>query len=161
MVCWSISCRGQLKLAVQLATNLQLSCKLVASWTANFSFLLLQMVQQTILQRLYCHGNKLDSHCVIPKATPGSDFDYAQEGPVAILLAVLLPNLSPAYALATALCSSHDPIRQFLCGHLICRQQCTNCAQGHICHGLCAQRSISSIYDRKWDYYGLLRGICY
>ena len=21
--------------------------------------------------------------------------------------------------------------------------------------------SISSIYDRKWDYYGLLRGICY
>ena len=50
----------------QLAINLQLSCKLVASWTASFSCSLLEMDQQTILQRLYCHGNKLDSHCVIP-----------------------------------------------------------------------------------------------
>lgn len=46
----------------QLATKLQVSCKLIA----RFSCFLLEMDQQTILQRLYCHGNKHDSHCVIP-----------------------------------------------------------------------------------------------
>ena len=56
------------------------------------------MDQQTILQRLYCHGNKLDSHCVIPEAIPGFDFDYVQEEPAVILLAELPPDLSPACA---------------------------------------------------------------
>ena len=55
------------------------------------------MDQQTILQLLYCHENKLDSHCVIPVAAPGAAFDYVREEPVVILLAVLPPDLFPVF----------------------------------------------------------------
>lgn len=98
----------------------------------------LQPLRTTLMHEFFLH-NKHGQRSLVPEATPGSDFDYAQEEPVVILSAVLLPNLSPACASATALCLSHDPIQRFLCGRQIYRQHCTNCVQGLICHDLCAQ----------------------